>query len=77
MSGFLGPNPFDPIEGCRISDIDDALEDKYFGYLGKEGNWYIMRQNGGEYRYTRGLSNYQTGWTNRASLTYTYFDEVF
>lgn len=57
----------------RISDIDDP----YYGYLDKDGNWYIMKMDGISARYSRGDSDYATNWANRLSLTYDYFDAIF
>jgi len=60
-----------------ISDIDDASDPKYYGFLDKDGNWYILKETSGTYRYEHGSANYTTNWTNRASLTYNYFDVEF
>lgn len=45
----------------------------YYGYIGKDGSWVIMRENTSqtEYRFKVGGSEYVTNWTNRASLTYS------
>lgn len=64
----------DPLSSYKITDIDDA---GYYGYLKADGAWYIMSGIAGEYRYIKGDSDYATNWTNRESLTYGYFYEIF
>ena len=67
------------VSGYNISEVDDAANPKYYGFLGFSGRWYIMKEDTTTktYRYAAGTSNYPTAWTNRASLTYDYFDQVF
>ncbi len=67
-----------PLEKYQLSDIARG-DTEYWGYLDKDGNWYILRFNRstGARRYTRGNSDYPTNWTSRTSLTYDYFNEVF
>lgn len=69
----------DTLEHYKVSDIDDASTTKYYGFLDKAGNWYIMRENttANTYRYFAGSTNYATNWTNRASLSYDYFSSIF
>jgi hypothetical protein len=61
----------------EISDVDDAAYPAYYGYIEKDGAWYIMEENAGAFRYAKGASNYTTSWTNRAALVYDYYDAVF
>lgn len=72
---------YDTLSKYVIADKDDDASPNYYGFTDKEGNWYIMREtisSGADtYRYTKGESNYDTNWTNRASLTYDYFYNVF
>lgn len=66
-----------PTDGYKISQIDDATP-SYYGFVEKTGKWFIMKDDGaGAYRYTKGDSDFSTNWTNRASLTYGYFDSIF
>jgi hypothetical protein len=67
------------LEHYHVSDMDTATDPKYFGYLGKDSNWYILQldETNGTLRYVKGIDDYTTNWTNRASLTYDYFDDVF
>lgn len=65
--------------GYLISDTDDTSNPKYYGFLDKFGNWYILRENTSTktYRYCKGSNDYTTNWTNRASLTYDYVSVIF
>lgn len=67
------------VSGYQPSDVDTASDPKYYGFLAADGSWYIMEENttGGTYRYIRGTSDYTTKWTNRATLTYVYFNAMF
>ena len=69
----------DLISMYRISDIDDASNPKYYGFLKADGGWYILREDttNNTYRYAKGDSEYSTAWTNRVSQTYDFFDVVF
>jgi hypothetical protein len=51
----------------------------YIGYLAKDGRWFIKKYSAatGEMRFCKGDSDYSTNFTNRESLTYDYFSEVF
>jgi hypothetical protein len=66
-----------PTDGYNISKIDDTSSPAYYGFLNKDGGWFIMKEDGGDYTYARGDSNFSSNWANRASLTYGTFDEVF
>lgn len=72
----------DSLSEYKISDMDNgnATYD-YFGFLRKDGYWYIMRQDksGGDsvFRYDSGTSGYSTAWTGRAGLSYQYFNLEF
>lgn len=69
------------VDGYVVSDKDDDASPNYFGYVDRQGNWYIMKEtvNPGAdtYRFVGGTGDYTTNWTNRAILTYLYFYEVF
>lgn len=67
-----------PTDGYNISQVDDSTP-AYYGFVDKSGNWYIMQEDDttGNFRYTKGTSGFSTNWTNRATLTYDYFDAVF
>lgn len=66
-----------PTDGYKITDIDDSTP-AYYGFMDKTSAWFIMKEDSsGAYRYTKGSSSFSTNWTNRASLTYDYFDAIF
>jgi len=69
-----------PTDGYGIAEIDDSVP-AYYGFTDKDGAWFIMKEDeDGAYRYIRGASdfiNVTTGWPNRASLSYNYFESVF
>lgn len=67
-----------PTDGYNVTEIDDSSSPIYYGYVNKDGAWFIMKEDSdGAYRYTKGSSGFSTSWTNRASLSYDYFDAVF
>lgn len=75
-----------PIAGYAASDQDttDGLT-TYFGFIDKEGNWYIQKQVASgvspaanvTWRYAKGSNGYSDAWTGRAGLTYNLFDTEF
>lgn len=58
-------------------DTDGAI--KYYGFTGRSGQWYILREDTGsnEFRYVKGSNSYPTNWASRASQEYDYYHEVF
>lgn len=62
-----------------VSDMDDASNPKYYGFLAKDGSWYIMKndETAKSFRYVKGDSDFITNWTNRTSLNYDYVNRVF
>jgi hypothetical protein len=64
-----------------LSDKDDDASPNYYGYVDKDGNWYIMKETvsagNDTYRFIKGSSDYTTNWTNRISLSYDYFYTIF
>ncbi len=62
----------------RPSNKDEAGTTRYYGFISAEGAWQILRDNTttGEIRYVMGKTDYDTNWTNRASLTYSKWNEV-
>jgi len=63
----------------KISDMDSAASPEYYGYLNRFGDWYIVEVTDTTVRYCRGSNSYSylTAWTNRVSLSYDYFHNVF
>lgn len=72
----IDPSKHHPTDGYKIAQLDDAVP-AFYGFTNKDGAWFIMKEASGDYRYTKGSSTFSTNWTNRASLTYDYFDNIF
>jgi hypothetical protein len=73
----IDPAEKTPTDGYNISQLDDSSP-AYYGYTDKDGNWYIIKEDSdGNYRYANGSSSFSTNWTNRASLSYGYFEDTF
>lgn len=73
----IDPSQHHPTDGYKISQVDDSTP-AFYGFVRKDGAWFIMKEDSaGAYRYTKGTSDFSTNWTNRASLTYDYFDIIF
>lgn len=68
-----------PTDAYAISNTEDAGTYKYFGFENKDGAWYILRKTVATniYLYTYGASGYATGWTNRASHSYSTYELTF
>lgn len=74
----LSDDPNSPTTKYTLADADDTDENNvYLGYLAKDSTWYIKNIANNQFRWIKGDSDYPTNWTNRASLTYGYFDAVF
>jgi len=71
----------DPLANYKWADVDDDASPNYYGAVDKDGNWFILKETisagANTYRYVAGTSNYTTNWTNRDSLTYDYFHNIF
>ncbi len=69
----------DALDNYQPSDETNTGGVDYYGFLDRNGNWYIQQYdyNNGTIRYIRGSSDYTTNWTNRESLTYRYYNQVF
>lgn len=69
-----------PHEGYSISQIDDAENINYYGFVNKDGDWYILRVDDGEFKYYKKQllnGNFSAEWPHRASFNYQYFDYYF
>lgn len=74
----IDPSEKQPTDGYNISQVDDGITASYYGFVHRTGAWYIQKEDAtGNYRYTKGPSDFATNWTNRTSLTYDYFDNIF
>lgn len=68
-----------PTDGYRIAELDDSTP-AYYGFMDKNGNWFILRDDNGTYKYLTGSSGFSTAWTNRATapeIDWKYYDEAF
>lgn len=77
----IDPSEKHPTDGYNITEIDDSGIDTYYGYLNKDGAWFIRKElSTGAYRYVKGVSDFTNataGWPNRINLTYGYFNDIF
>lgn len=66
-----------PTDAYGLTEIDGGVP-AYYGFVNKDGNWYIAREEAsGSYRYIKGSGSFSVSWIGRALLTYDYFDNVF
>lgn len=79
------PLPIDPIE-YNTNDIEEASATlTYIGMEDKNGNWYIKKidtSSGNSFAHATVTNNssytdYDTAWTNRATLTYENYGDAF
>lgn len=68
-----------PSSNYRVSEIDDSGIVAYYGFIGPDGSWFIMRQDSdtNSFRYTRGSSDFPGNWKNRENLVYDYYHKIF
>ncbi|OGM69191.1 hypothetical protein A2975_02430 [Candidatus Woesebacteria bacterium RIFCSPLOWO2_01_FULL_44_14] len=89
---LINPAIKHPTDGYKINQIDDTSSAtySYFGFVNKDGAWFIMRETAsgvdvGQYRYTKGTDTpgFSDGWDNKVDPTvggypaYNYFDVIF
>ena len=62
----------------KPADIEEVGSNEYYGYLAKDGKWFIMRvsssDSGKKYRYA--TSNKQYDFKNKEKLSYKYINEL-
>jgi hypothetical protein len=79
----IDPAQEHPTDGYEVTEIDEDSDVtySYFGFVHKNGAWYIAREQKatGSYRYAKGSSSFSTSWTNRKteSVTYGYYNTIF
>ena len=71
-----------PTDKYGISETDRATTPYYYGFVDKDGGWYIMKEvvnsaTSSTFTYVTGASNFSTAWTARASQTYVTFNTAF
>lgn len=68
----------DQLKNYFLTDIDDTTSTEYYGYVDKNGAWYIKQVTSTAVRFAKGSSDYTTSWGNRAvSVSYDYFNLTF
>ena len=73
----IDPAEKHPTDGYKISQLDDSSP-AFYGFTNKDANWFIMKEDSsGNYRYAKGTTDFPTNWTNRATLSYDYFENIF
>ena len=77
ISGDVAATSKDILEKYKFSDTKTITATDYFGYLDKDGNWYILQLTTAAGRYASGGSAYAANYALADSLTYYYFNEVF
>ncbi|MFC1654042.1 hypothetical protein ACFL1M_04310 [Patescibacteria group bacterium] len=74
----IDPAEKQPTDGYEVSEIDDSGTDTYYGFVHTNGSWYITKEDTtGAFRYIRGSTSFSTSWTNRAGLSYDYYNNIF
>lgn len=58
--------------GYVCSDIDKSGDPQYFGFVDRDGRWYIMSKTSTAIRYVSGTSSYTVAWAARATQSYGY-----
>jgi hypothetical protein len=75
---IIATNQLAALAGYKVSDIDTSTSTQYFGFIDYNGNWYIIQYNttANTIRYAAGSASntYSTNWTNRTTLTYSYYN---
>lgn len=65
----------------QICNKDDDATPNYYGFEASDGSWYIMRwtvsAGADVFEYSKGSSNYSTGWTGRVGLSYAGWGDTF
>jgi len=63
----------------KANDSEDTGTIKYFGFETADGEWYILEMSNSDtqFRYAKGLTDYTTAWTNRASQSYGLYGDIF
>ncbi len=81
LKSATAENLMNRVQGYFVADVDDAATTKYYGFINKDGKWYILKEDTAAspktYRYDSGSSGYPTAWTGRAGGSYDYPNEKF
>jgi hypothetical protein len=74
----INPAEKQPTDGYKISEIDNDII-TYYGFTNQDGGWLIMREDTdtNSFRYAKGESGFPEVWSNRMTISYDYFHNVF
>ncbi len=73
---LIDPAIKSPTDGYAIANTDTSSTPYYYGFINKDGAWYIVKEVGdGSFLYAKGGSSYN--WSNRASESYASFSATF
>jgi hypothetical protein len=77
-------NNTSPLVIYELSESEETTTTSYYGFLDKDGNWYIQKASISgattTARYCAGTTasgGYIAAWSGRVSLTYDYFNVIF
>jgi len=75
----INPAQHQPLDGYRISEIDDTNSQTYYGFTNKDGAWLIMKEDAhtSSFRYVKGDTAFPDNWGSRDTLNYDYYFNVF
>lgn len=73
---LIDPAIKSPTDGYAIANTDTSSTPYYYGFVNKDGAWYIVKEVGdGSFLYAKGSGSYN--WSNRASESYASFSATF
>jgi hypothetical protein len=75
----INPAEKHPTDGYRIAELDDGTP-SYYGFINKDGAWFIMRDNNGTYKYITGSSGFSSAWSGKGDepeINWQYYDTAF
>jgi len=76
----IDPAVNSPLDGYAIANIEEGVDNNYFGFTNKNGEWYIMKVDNinNSFTYNRGIDDYATAWSNRdTEINFKSFSETF
>lgn len=81
---LIDPAEEHPTDGYKIAHVDDTSDPDYayYGFVNKNGNWYVQREtltgvNAGTYLYFYGADSFSVNWEGRDDLQYDDFEDIF
>lgn len=78
LGNKIDPAERQPTDGYKISELDDSTP-AYYGFINKNGAWYIMKETAtGSYLYVRGDTDFTGNWATHGTRNdYVTFDNAF